>query len=666
MRADHSTVSRRRSFWCSTAATVAFGLTILALTSSVHAQAPPLGTVATFAVLAGSTVTNTGATVLNGTAADPGNVGVSPGNTVIGFPPGILTGPGATFHIADAIANQAQADLTNAYNILAARPATANLTGQNLGGLTLTPGVYSFTSAAQLTGALTLNGLGNPNAVFIFNIASTLTTANASVVNLINGAQGGNVFWRVGSSATLGTITSFAGDILANTSITLDTGATINCGAAWARTGAVTLDTNTITLCNLIAAAGGGPVLGPTGVPLLLDLLPAGANDGQRAVATAIDNFVARGGTLPTGFLNLFNLSPADLANALTQLQGETGTGFAQAGVQAMNSFLSLVTNPFADNRGFASDRPLPPPYYKAPAYKAMNQADVDPRRWSVWVAGYGGESNWNGNAAAGSHDLTARAYGIAAGLDYRVTPYTLVGFALGGGGTNFGLANGLGGGHSDMFQAALYSLTRINAAYVSAAIAYGWHQASTDRIVTVAGADNLTADFTANNIGGRIEGGYRFALPGVLGWTGFGLTPYAALQVQALRTPFYSESAISGSSVFALSYDAHTTTVIRTELGSWFDKPFVINDGAILSLRSRAAWAHDEWSGLNYSLGFLSLPGSNWIETGAPPARDLLLASGVAEINFRNGFSLAGEFDTELSPHSQTYSGTARLRYRW
>ncbi len=677
-----STVSRQRSFWCSTAATAALSLTMLAVASSAHAQSPPLGTTASFAVLAGSTVTNTGATVLGGTAADPGNLGLSPGSAVVGFPPGFLTGPGATIHISDAIANQAQVDLTNAYNILASRPATANLTGQNLGGLTLTPGVYSFASAAQLTGALTLNGLGNPNAVFIFNIGSSLTTASASVVNLVNGAQGGNVFWRVGSSATLGTTTSFVGDILANTSITLSTGAKITCGAVWARTGAVTLDTNTIALCDLIAAAagggaggggaggggGGGVILGPTGVPLIVSLLPPVANEGQRAVANALDTFVGRGGTLPVGFLGLFNLSPADLANALTQMQGEAGPGFAQASVEAMNSFLSLVTNPYADYRGFAPENPQPRPglYYKAPVYKAINQAVVDPRRWNIWAAGYGGQSNLNGYAAAGSHDLTARAYGFATGLDYRVTPNTIVGFALGGGGTNFGLANGLGGGHSDMFQAAIYGLTRVDAAYVSAALAYGWHQASTDRVVTVAGLDQLTADFSANNIGGRIEGGYRFALPGVLDLTGFGLTPYAAVQMQAFHTPSYSETAVSGSSVFALSYDAHTTTVIRTELGAWVDRPFALDEGAILSLRSRAAWAHDDWSDLSYTSGFLSLPGSSWNETSAPPARDLLLASAVAEVSFRNGISVAGKFDTELSPHSQTYIGTARLRYSW
>jgi uncharacterized protein with beta-barrel porin domain len=662
------TASRQRTFWCSTAASAALGLAMLAPASSAYAQAPSLGTADSFAVLGASTVTNTGPTVISGTAARPGNVGVSPGSAIVGFPPGILTGPGATFHVSDALAIQAQIDLTTAYNTLTTRPTTANLTGQNLGGLVLVPGVYSFNSSAQLTGALTLNGLGNPNSVFIFNIASTLTTASASVVSLINGAQGGHVFWRVGSSATLGTTSSFTGDILANTSITLNTGATITCGAALARTGAVTLDTNTIALCNLIAAAsgggGGGVILGPTGVPLFASLLSTSANGSQRAVANAIDGFVANGGTLPLPFVTLLTLSPADLGNALTQIQGETGTGVAQAGVQAMNSFLSLVTNPFLENRAFVPASPPPQPgmYYKSLVY----HAPVDPRRWSIWGAGYGGQSNLNGSALAGSHDLSARAYGFATGLDYRVTPYSVVGFALGGGGTNYSISNGLGGGHSDMFQAAVYSLTRVDAAYVSAAIAYGWHNETTGRTVTVAGFDQLTAGFDANNIAGRVEGGYRFAVPGIFDLPGFGLTPYGAFQMQAFYTPSYSETATAGSSLFALSYDAHTTNVIRTELGAWIDRPFRIYDDAVLSLRGRAAWAHDDWSDLTYTPSFLSLVGTSWSETGAPPPRDLLLASAVAEVGFSNGISVAGKFDTELSQHSQTYIGSARLRYNW
>ncbi|MGI8822411.1 MAG: ice-binding family protein [Acidimicrobiia bacterium] len=168
---------------------------------------------------------------------------MSPGSAVTGFPPGIVLG---TIHAGDAVAAQAQSDLTIAYNDAAGRACDTNLTGQDLGGLTLTPGVYCFSSSAQLTGALTLDAQGDPDAVFIFQIGSTLITASASTVNLINGAQACNVFWQVGSSATLGTNSIFRGTILALTSITVTTGATVE-GRTLARNGAVTLDNNVIT-----------------------------------------------------------------------------------------------------------------------------------------------------------------------------------------------------------------------------------------------------------------------------------------------------------------------------------------------------------------------------------------------------------------------------------
>jgi type VI secretion system secreted protein VgrG len=210
-----------------------------ALSVCLNAQVALGPTVSTFAVLGGSTVTNTGPSVITG------NLGVSPGTAVTGFPPGVVTG--GTIHAGDATAAQAQSDLTTAYNSAVASvcPGGNNLSGQNLGGLTLTPGVYCFNSSAQLTGALILNAGGNQNAQFIFQIGSTLTTASNSSV-IVNNGQAGNVFWQVGSSATLGTGTAFAGNILALTSITLTTGATILQGRALARNGAVTLDTNTV------------------------------------------------------------------------------------------------------------------------------------------------------------------------------------------------------------------------------------------------------------------------------------------------------------------------------------------------------------------------------------------------------------------------------------
>ncbi len=204
-----------------------------------------LGSAGNFAVLAGSTVTNTGNTVINN-----GNVGVSPGTAITGFPPGTIKAPYAT-DMGDAAAAQAQTDLTSAYNAAAGLAPTQTLTGTDLGGLTLTPGVYFFASSAQLTGTLTLNEQGNSDAQFVFQIGSTLTTASASSVVSINtgSTPDCNVFWQVGSSATLGTTTAFEGHILALTSITMNTGATIADGSALASNGAVTLDANTITNC---------------------------------------------------------------------------------------------------------------------------------------------------------------------------------------------------------------------------------------------------------------------------------------------------------------------------------------------------------------------------------------------------------------------------------
>jgi len=238
---------------------------------NTDAHAIPLGTAGNFAVLGGTTVVNTGPSVISG-----GNVGVSPGSAIVGFPPGVVTPP-YTFHAGDAVALQAQNDLTTAYNAAAGLSSTMDLTGQDLGGLTLVPGVYSFSSSAQLTGMLTLDYQGNPNAEFVFQIGSTLTTASASSVTFINIGSGltpgCDLFWQVGSSATIGTGTDFAGHILALTSITLTTGATLD-GSALARNGAVTLDGNLIDnkVCNASNVPDAGNtmfLLGLGGLPLL-------------------------------------------------------------------------------------------------------------------------------------------------------------------------------------------------------------------------------------------------------------------------------------------------------------------------------------------------------------------------------------------------------------
>ncbi len=223
-----------------------------------------LGTAQSFAVLGGSTVTNTGPTVITGA-----NLGVSPGSAITGFPPGIVTAPG-TIHATDAVAAQAQSDVTTAYNVLAGQSCSTNLATE-LGGLTLTAGTYCQATAG-LTGALTLDAQGNPNAVFVFKVASTLITASNSSVRVINGGSACNVYWQVGSSATLGTNTAFVGSILALTSISVNTGATV-AGRALARNGAVTLDNNRFTpsVCSTtpINTPTNTPTLTPTNTPTL-------------------------------------------------------------------------------------------------------------------------------------------------------------------------------------------------------------------------------------------------------------------------------------------------------------------------------------------------------------------------------------------------------------
>ncbi len=276
-------------------ASVAFAALLFGPSPALAQTAPSLGSAQSFAVLGGSTVTNTGSSIVTG------DLGLSPGSSVTGFPPGVVVS--GTVHVGDGTAIAAQSSLTSAYNNLAGQACTQDLSGQDLGGKTLTSGVYCFTGSAQLTGTLTLNAQGNANAVFIFKIGSTLTTASGSAVVVINSGSLCNIFWQVGSSATLGSSTSFAGNILAQASITLNTGAATT-GRMLARTGAVTLDTNDVTVT---CAAGSPPPVCPTVV-----LSPATLPSGTVGVAYA-QTITGSGGATPYAFTLTAGALPAGL-----------------------------------------------------------------------------------------------------------------------------------------------------------------------------------------------------------------------------------------------------------------------------------------------------------------------------------------------------------------
>ncbi len=219
---------------------------------SQSSPAQVLGSADQFAVLAGTTVTSTGNTVLNG------DLGVSPGTAITGFLPGVVNG---TTYSAGSVALQAQSDALAGYIFFKTELSFQDLTGIDLGGLTLDAGVRNFDTSAQLTGIVILDAQGNPDAQFDFQIGSTLTTAAGSEVVLVNGAQADNVHWAVGSSATLGTTTVFFGDIVTDQSITLNTGANVT-GSLVALNGAVTLNDNTVTSEKIIAAAVPEPAIG--------------------------------------------------------------------------------------------------------------------------------------------------------------------------------------------------------------------------------------------------------------------------------------------------------------------------------------------------------------------------------------------------------------------
>jgi len=377
-------------------------------------------------------------------------------------------------------------------------------------------------------------------------------------------------------------------------------------------------------------------------------------------VVLALTGFFNSTGGIPATF---FALGAGDLAH----IDGEAATGAERGAFQLMNMFLGAMLDPFAEGGGnaggpaqrFAQDAQASLPADISRAYARLLKAPATPsfdQRWSVWGKAYGGSNSASGNAVLGSNNVTASAFGLASGMDYRVTANTVIGFALAGGGTHWGLAQGLGGGRSEAFQAGIYGITHSGPAYLSAALAFTKNWFTTDRIAL---GDQLSAKFSGQSFGARIEGGYRFAVQ-----PAFGVTPYAAVQAQSFHTPDYSETDLSGGG-FGLGYGALNATDVRTELGSRFDAPTFVG-GMPLILRGKLAWAHDFVGNPSINAAFQALPGTGFTVNGAAIARDSALASAGAELRMTPRLAVLAKFDGEFAARSQTYAGTATLRYTW
>jgi uncharacterized protein YhjY with autotransporter beta-barrel domain len=392
----------------------------------------------------------------------------------------------------------------------------------------------------------------------------------------------------------------------------------------------------------------------------------SGLNGNQQAVANALINFFNTNGGIPMVF---GSLTPT----GLTQIDGENATAAERGAFNLMNSFLGLMLDPLVDGRdggnnlgggalGFAPDRQAALPPDVALAYAGVLKApppQAFAQRWTAWGAGFGGSATTSGDPAVGSNNVTTSTDGYAAGMDYHYSPDTVFGFSLGGGGTNWNLAQGLGNGRSDAFVAGIYGVTHQGPAYLGAALGFANNWFTTNR---TAMSDQLAASFQGQSYSARLEGGYRFAVP--LDHGAGGVTPYAALQAQNFHTPAYSETDLTGGG-FGLSYNAMTGTDSRSELGARFDDLTAI--GAMpLVLRARLAWAHDWVSNPALNASFQSLPGTGFTVNGAPIPHDSALASAGAQLFFTPNWSFLARFDGEFADGYQLYAGTGTLRYTW
>lgn len=402
-----------------------------------------------------------------------------------------------------------------------------------------------------------------------------------------------------------------------------------------------------------------------------------GLTENQHAIASNLDSYFNSGRMLPTSFSSLYALSGSTLANGISTLSGETTTGAEQTAFQLIDNFLDAMLDPFVDGRsnanpnsggsalGYVSASHSPPSQF-ADAYAALKAPKPEapaPQPWAAWGAAYGGSLNLNASdAASGAHDVSGSTYGFATGADYRATPNTTLGFAVAGGGTNWSLSDGLGGGNSTAAQVGLYARTQSGSAYLAGALAFTNYWFNTNR--EAFNTDLLSGQFGGQSFGARAEAGYRFNMPAstlpAMTWT-----PYAAVQPQIFHSQAFSETdALAGG--LALTYQANDTIDTRTEIGARLATSVPLLNGMAVDFQGRAAWAHDFVSTPTLGVAFQSLPGSSFAVFGARLADNSALVSAGGELHITRSLSLIAKFDGEFARQEQIASGRAILRYSW
>ena len=494
-------------------------------------------------------------------------------------------------------------------------------------GGTVTPGVGGVPGTLAVSGNLTLASGSNFVDFATPASAGLVTASGAASINgnaLVNFASG---TYAPGQRYTLITATGGLSGSFASLSVSgLPT--SVKGRLSYDASGAyLNLDPNTLA-------------------PSLSD-----ATTNQSSGVGAIDAAVAAGGTPSGGFTALYNLSGSTLSNAVNQISAQIGPSVTTAVGQGFQSFLSLAGEGGAGGGNFA-----PGSAYGATG--APHRAQLGAGETRVWGAVYGGHVGLSADAASGAASLSASNVGFVSGVDMQVADDLMAGATVGFGRQDFSSGNGTGDSHDVMI--GVHARKEAGPVYVSAAFGYGWHQITTQRVVTISGTDVLQGKEDADDFGGRLEAGWRTMLDNQ-----YRLSPYAAVSAESFETPAYAETAISGASTFALSFAAHSSTLGRSELGTDVGRNYETDDG-VLAADLRIAWAHQLDDAPFTLASFQSLPGSSFLVAGVRPARDDALLGASLEMRERSGFFLGVRGESLLGSGTTTVEGMGELGWRW
>ncbi|HEX4304391.1 MAG TPA: autotransporter domain-containing protein [Rhizomicrobium sp.] len=504
-------------------------------------------------------------------------------------------------------------------------------------------------------------GLLNIGGIGTLHVAGAFTTSGAYQVDATSAAADSLVV--SGAAAVGGTLTVFV------------SGQQPAAGTEFTVLSAAGGVTGTFQLSNGAALGTVGPRLRYDANDVFLDfalatlseILPAGASPNAAAVTHAIDAGMVANAS-PQSFAALGTLSPAALAASTSELTGEIGTALPNVSAAQANTFLTLLMNQPGDldtdlgtgraarsSGAYAFDNPAGSLAAPLPA-----AARDGPLGASAWLTVFGRHSSIDGDAAVGSHDTKDTTSGVAGGLDVLLGRGFVAGVAVAGGQTDFSVSDKLGAGRASTIEAGLYATKRFGRFYLSGAGAYDLQDVKTKRVIVNVGAGVLIAKVRARGYSGRVETGYRF------GGAGLGMTPYLAVQASAFRTPAYAETAVSGSSDFALAYGAQSATAQRLEAGVGLDSSGALSAHTTLHLYGRVAYAHDTGGNNAMHVAFEALPGSDFTVQGAVPGANSGLLSLGAELRGQNGLALGMKFDGAASQHAGAYFGSFDLRYSW